>query len=953
MIGVKILKTGKRKMQRLLALFCTAVLALSPAISASAEGETTDSDIKTVTSASISETAYFNYYSKHVSDTKPVENIEILPNAVDTEIDGKSAVTLGIGKNAFEANFNIEKAGTYFLKVTYRILEENNTAIQTAVKIDGEFPFDEAERFELSRYYVDDIKDGKFDTDKYDNDIRPSSKEIYRWQTRDYIDSMGLYSEPYMFALTEGEHTLSITSENDMVIASAELYNPKELISYEDYIKQYKDAKPGKTLRQEAEHITEKNSDNIYPTYEKKDASTLPNSPSSIKLNTIGQGNWSGQGQYLTWTPEIEKAGLYSITFRVNQSYNNNGSSYRRLLINGEVPFKEADSIEFHYAINWYMKTLGDDKPLYVYLEPGDTVTLECSADVMCGVSRNINSTLNDLSAVYREIFVITGANPDVYTDYNLDVKIPTLMDELNHIKTSLEDTINLIIEINGSKNSAASTLSEILETIEEMIEKPYDIHRYVTKISDKITSMGSLVITIGQQPLEVDCIYYTAAEEKITNGKASLLDRVGYSLKRFLCSYSTDYGSFSGKNDDVLKVWISTGRDQLTTIQQMIEDDFENTHDVNIELSLVDTGATLLQATIAGKGPDVALNIEAGTPIQLAIRGALVDLTDYELDSIKDRFYPSAWTSFTFEDSIYAIPETQVCDVIFYRTDIFDILGIEPPNTWDEFYSMLELLQRNNFEVGIPEIGPNAGVSAGISTFARFLLQKGGTYYTEDYRKTAFDTNAAYEAFTEWVELYNKYTLDRSFDFFNRFRTGVMAMSIQPYSSYNQLYAAAPEIRGLWAMAPVPGTVREDGTINRAENSSSTGCIMLNAAKKKGLDEEAFEFMSWWTSSASQIRYGKALEATMGVAARFTPANKEALQNIGWNSQELNVISSQLSEVINFREMPGNYVLPRALTSAFRNALTSIELPERQLELYNKDINAEMERKAEEFDLY
>ena len=947
------MKTGKKRMQRLLAIFCTAVLALSPAISASAEGEEKDSDIKTVNSASISDTAYFKYYLKHVSENKPVTSIEVLPNAVDTEIDGKSAVTLGIGKSAFEGIFNIEEAGTYFLKVTYRSSQENNSAIQTAVKIDGEFPFDEAERLELSRCYVDDLKDGKFETDKYDNDIRPSSKEIYRWQSRDYIDSMGLYGEPYMFSLKEGEHTVSIASENPIAIASVEFYNEKALVSYEEYIKQYKSAKPGKTLRMDAEHVAEKNSDNIYPTYEKKDASTLPNSPASIKLNTIGQGNWNAQGQYLTWEPKIEVAGLYAVTFRVNQSYNNNGSSYRRMLVNGKVPFTEADSIEFPYAVNWYMKTLGDDKPMYVYLEPGDTITLECVADVMCAVSRSINSTLNDLSAVYREIFVITGANPDTYTDYNLDVKIPTLMDELNHIKKSLEDTINLIIEINGSKNSAASTLSEVLETITEMIEKPYDIHRYVTDISDKITSMGSLVMTIGQQPLELDCIYFTAAEEKITNGKVSFFKRIKYSFQRFLCSYATDYGSFSGKNKDALKVWISTGRDQLTTIQQMIEDDFENSHEANIELSLVDTGATLLQATIAGKGPDVALNIEAGTPIQLAIRGALVDLTDYELDTIKDRFYPSAWTSFTFEDSIYAIPETQVCDVIFYRTDIFEILDLEPPQTWDEFYDMLELLQRNNFEVGIPEIGANAGVSAGISTFARFLLQKGGTYYTEDYRKTAFDSDAAYEAFSEWVDLYKKYTLDRSFDFFNRFRTGVMAMSIQPYSSYNQLYAAAPEIRGLWAMAPVPGTLREDGTINRAENSSSTGCIMLNSAKEKGLDKEAFEFMKWWTSAEAQIRYGRALEATMGVAARFTPANKEALQNIGWNSQELGVISSQLSEVINFREMPGNYVLPRALTSAFRNALNSVELPERQLELYNKDINAEMERKAKEFDLY
>ncbi len=948
------MKTGKGIKQKLIALMCTVVLALSPAISASAKEGTDSSDIKTVTSTSISETAYFNYYNKHLADVRPVAEIEVLPNAYDTEIDGKSAVTLGLGKNAFEATFEVEQAGVYLLNITYHTLKENNAAIQTAVKIDGKFPYDEAERLELFRCFEDELEEeGSFDTDKYDNDIRPSSLEIYRWMSSDFVDSLSLYGDPYFFALEKGVHTISISSENPMAVASAKFYNSEKLPEYSEYIKQFEDKKPGKTARQEAELIYEKNSDNIYPTYEKNDASTLPKSPASIKLNTIGQSNWAQQGQYISWKANVEKAGLYKITFRVNQSYNENGSSYRKLLINGKVPFAEAQTIEFPYAVNWYMKTLGDENPCYVYLEPGDTVTLECVADKMCDVSRSVNSTLSDLSAVYREIFVITGANPDAYTDYNLDVKIPTLMDELNHIKKSLEDTIDLIVKITGKKTSAASTLSEILETITEMIEKPYDIHRHVTDISDDITNMGSLVMSIGQQPLEMDCIFYTASDEEITNGKVSFFESFWYGVQRFLCSYSTDYGSFSGKNEDALKVWISTGRDQLSIIQQMIEDDFENNHDVKIELSLVDTGTTLLQATIAGKGPDIALNIEQGTPINLAIRGALLDLTKYDLDSIWDEYYESAWTPYTFQDSIYAVPQTQVCDVLFYRTDIFELLNIEPPETWDDFYDTLELLQRNNFEVGIAEIGVNAGVSDGITTFAKFLLQKGGTYYTEDYRKTAFDTEPAYAAFTEWVELYSKYSLDRSFNFFNRFRSGVMVLAIQPYSAYNQLYAAAPEIRGLWAMAPVPGTRMPDGTINRAENSAGTGSMMLKSAKEKGLDKQGFEFMKWWASESAQTRYSKELEATMGIAARNTPSNKESLKNIGWSASELEVLTSQMEQVVNFRELPGNYVLPRALTSAFRNAIDSVELPERQLELYNKDINEEMERKAKEFNLY
>lgn len=949
------MKTGNRKLQRLLSTGLAAVLAICPLISnsVSVSADSTQA-IKTLTSDTGSESAYSVYYGKHSGDTRPMENIAVLPSLADTELEGKKAATLGLNKNGFEAAFSVNEAGAYYLKITYHTLEGDSALIQTAVKIDGKLPFDEAERIELYRRYEDEIENGKFETDKYDNDIRPSAKEIYCWQTSDASDYNALYSEPYIFYLESGDHSIAISSENDIAIASVEFYNREELISYEEYLKNVDNKAAGETVRQEAELIAYKSSADIYPTYEKTDASTLPISASSIKLNTIGQSNWSTQGESVTWEAQVKEAGLYSISFRVNQGYNENGSSYRRLYINGEVPFAEADSIEFPYAVNWYMKTLGtEDEPYYVYLEPGDLITLECSADKTCEISRNISSTLSFMSSVYRQIFVITGANPDVYTDYNLDVKIPTLMDDLNSIKKSLQDTIALIEELTGRRNSAASTLNEILETFQKMIDKPYDIHRYVTDMSDDIASMGSLVMSIGTQPLELDCFYFTPKGAEIPKGKVSFFASVKYDIQRFLSSYASDYGAFSGANEK-LKVWVSTGRDQLQIIQQMIESNFENEHDdVAIELSLVDTGATLLQATIAGKGPDVALMIGSGQSINLAFRDALVDLTEYDIDSIYDDFYESAWEPLRFQDGIYGIPETQSCNVVFYRTDIFEMLDLSVPETWDEFYEVLEVLQRNNLELGISEAGADAGTSGSLATFATFLLQRGGTFYTSDFKKTAFDTEAAYSAFTDTVNLYAKYGLDRSFDFFNRFRTGVMAMSVQGYSMYNQLMIAAPEIRGYWAMAPIPGTVQEDGSINRAQQAGVSGCMMLKSAKEKGLDKQAFEFMKWWTSASAQTHYAQELEATMGLAARYTPANKEALGNIGWKSDEYKVITEMLSQSVNFREVPGNYVLSRAYTSAFRNALTSTDLPERQLELYNKDINAELKRKAEEFDLY
>ena len=289
----------------------------------------------------------------------------------------------------------------------------------------------------------------------------------------------------------------------------------------------------------------------------------------------------------------------------------------------------------------------------------------------------------------------------------------------------------------------------------------------------------------------------------------------------------------------------------------------------------------------------------------------------------------------------------------MFYRTDVFRELGIKAPKTWDEFYRVMEVLQNSNLKVGIPEVNSaNAGVSSGITTFDRFLIQNGGTYYTKKLDKTLFDQEVAYSAFEQWVELYSKYGLDRSFDFYSRFRTGEMPLSIQNYASYNQIKSAAPELNGLWTIAPIPGTVQKDGSINNSETSVVTGCIMLKSAQKKGIEEAASTFLSWWVDSETQAEYARELEATLGVAARYAPANKLAFETLGWTAEESAVIKSQWKSVTVMNEIPGNYVLKRSLTSAFRAVIAGKNSARRSLTIYNKDINDEIKRKRKEFGL-
>lgn len=72
-------------------------------------------------------------------------------------------------------------------------------------------------------------------------------------------------------------------------------------------------------------------------------------------------------GHYATWNIQVDESGLYRIGMRILQNNNRGMSIYRRLRIDGEVPFQEAEAIEIPYTKNWDNYILGGDTP-YLFL---------------------------------------------------------------------------------------------------------------------------------------------------------------------------------------------------------------------------------------------------------------------------------------------------------------------------------------------------------------------------------------------------------------------------------------------------------------------------------------------------------------------------------------------------------------------------------------------------------
>ena len=105
-----------------------------------------------------------------------------------------------------------------------------------------------------------------------------------------------------------------------------------------------------------------------------------PTNPYTSKINYIGGASWQSPGSSMNWTFNVEKDGYYYIGFRYKQSELINGVSWRKLKIDGKLPFEEAAGIGFPFGTEWEYQTLGADSkiPYYIWLEEGQhTISME------------------------------------------------------------------------------------------------------------------------------------------------------------------------------------------------------------------------------------------------------------------------------------------------------------------------------------------------------------------------------------------------------------------------------------------------------------------------------------------------------------------------------------------------------------------------------------------------
>ena len=889
------------------------------------------------------------YYTEGEKDDSGVEQ-PLSPEEM-TDYEGMEGTSVLTGESGLiEYEVMIKKAGFYDISLTYYPIEGKNSEIQRSFFIDGVLPYDELALVEFSRIWSNNItesymnEDGiftkKWEKDNQGNDLKPTLYETPEWVTSYLYDSNGYVTNQLSVYLTEGVHKISMLSiKEPMLLRRITLNNTTQVVDYQAKKAEWdalnaKDTS-GILVRVEAESVTKTSSQMLYPKQDQSSPAVYPSSTKELLNNTIGGNSWRLVGQWMEWDFEVPESGYYNIGMYAKQNFVRGIYVSRKIMIDGAVLFDEMNDYGFRYQSNWRLDTLEDEnkEPYRIYLEAGShTLRMKNVLGDFSTIIGEVQESLSKLNAIYRKIIRITGVAPDVYSDYQIESKLPELEAELVEVHDQLDAAIKQLRQVAGGSSDKEAVLVTMRDQLKDLIKDQEYFKKVVTSYKINVRAVGTWLSNAVSQPLQLDAIYIYSPDVEVNVTGSSFWSKLWYEICRLFYSFIIDYNQIGnvaekGTDSHTITLWVGTGRDQANVIKSLVDENFTKKTGINVNVMLVDMG-TLLQATLAGQGPDVAIQVNVSNPgnssaiqssndmpMNYGLRNAVTDLSQFsDLEEVRKRFNDSALVPFTYEGSTFALPETQTFPMMFYRKDILKELGLSLPETWDDVKVTMSVLAKNQMEFGML---PNE------LNFLMLLNQFGGQYYNADATKSALDSDEAINAFKEYCRLYTDYKLDKVTSVEDRFRTGECPIMIADYTVYNNFQVSAPDIKGLWGFAPVPGMRKEDGTIDRSVASAGSACVIMEASKYK---QDSWEFIKWWTSAATQTLYGKEMESLMGASARVATANMEAFDALPWPSADYDALKEQFQSVVGTRQVPGGYFTWRNIDNAFYKVTTNTD---------------------------
>jgi ABC-type glycerol-3-phosphate transport system substrate-binding protein len=823
---------------------------------------------------------------------------------------------------------------------------------EAAVLVDGAYPSDETRRIVLPNYYQNSADE--FPTDRYGNQALIRQEKLALWSRVPMRDANFSRPYPIQLKLAAGKHTFTFQVTKESILLGSFYVEPfSEYPGYDQYLA----ANPapdasGVLLTLEAEFPSYKNDTSIRPVADRSLLVT-PYDTYRLLLNTLGGEKWQRSGSAVYYEFDVPQDGMYLITLHALQNTRNNFTVFRRITVNGEVPFAELNAVPFGYSTAWRNVTLGGDRGYQIHLKKGANVLgIEATDSPYYSAIAKINKVLIDINVLSLQIKKLTGNQADRYKEWVISDYIPDIRQQLTAIADDLRVDLNGLLTINQAGGSQEILSYEMaIDNLTFLANDPDKIPIRMNRFSDGSGSaaqlLGTVLPSLQSQPLALDKIYIYSPDQAPPVPQAPFLYATTEGIKRFFNSFRRNPYESIGAAEDEVEVWINRPRQYVDLMQWLTDEGFSRDTGINVKFSIMPNESKLILANAAGIEPDAACGVSTNVPYEMAIRNALKNLRAFpDFDSYIRIYSPGALLSYIINDSVYAIPETQDFWVTFYRKDMLDSLGIPIPKTWNEVVQILPELQRYGMNYNTP-LSSGSGQKGYLAT-APYIFNFGAKLYSDDGFSTGLGSEEAIAAIKFMADSFTIYGMPiQTASFYNSFRYGETPIGISNFTDYLKLITAAPELNGLWGIDLYPATVLADGTQNRYATGSAQSCMMFRSTARA---EEAWAWMKWWMSTQTQVDFQQQLILSYGIEYLWNSANVEAFKYSPIDPEHRDVILKQWEWLQEPVKLPGSYMEERELSNAWNKIVFDGVNPRVAIDNAVIIINREITRKMEEF---
>jgi multiple sugar transport system substrate-binding protein len=267
---------------------------------------------------------------------------------------------------------------------------------------------------------------------------------------------------------------------------------------------------------------------------------------------------------------------------------------------------------------------------------------------------------------------------------------------------------------------------------------------------------------------------------------------------------------------------------------------------------------------------PDV-VQLEYQLVPSFIAQDALLDLTAYGANDVKDQFVPWTWAQVSQGDAVYAYPQDAGPMVMFCNTAVLDKYGIAVPTTWDEFASAAAALHAADSNVYLSNFTADQGWFFGV------LWQSGARPFAVDGDNVTvnFTSPEAVRVAKLWGDLIKSGNLSPVDTYTNDWNTalGNGSVACWPSGAWGTFISgSSPDYAGKWKVYPMPAWTAGDKT------NGNYGGSTIAVTKASAHPKEAAEFAQWLNVDAKTT-----LALTDPAGSGLFPVTQGTLSDPAW----------------------------------------------------------------------